>query len=206
MFNGLIREIAEVKSFDSNILTLKAKFRPNIGDSVACNGACLSVVRLFDDGFSVELSAETRSIIATKNLKGKIHIEPSMRLGDRIDGHLVQGHIDGLGVISKIQKNENGTDFYIKMPSNLLPFIANKGSIAVDGVSLTINEIKGDLMRLTLIPISMKDTLFGSYEVGREVNIETDLLARYAARIIGFTKKAQNSPTWDEIDSIMARF
>ncbi|MBF0928304.1 MAG: riboflavin synthase, partial [Campylobacter concisus] len=103
MFNGLIRELAEVISYSQNVLRLKAKFRPNLGDSIAVNGACLSVIKLYDDGFSVELSAESRTNVAVENLSGLVHIEPAMKLGERVDGHLMQGHIDFIGVISAIK-------------------------------------------------------------------------------------------------------
>lgn len=196
MFNGLIREIAEVVSFENNFLKLKAKFRPNLGDSVAVNGACLSVVSLFEGGFCVELSDESRKNLALENYKNKVHIEPAMRLGDRIDGHLLQGHIDGIGIIRAIENRQNSQDFYIEIPQNLMHLMANKGSIAVDGVSLTINEILDYGIRLTIIPLSLKDSLFGEFKVGRRVNLESDLLARYVERMLKFDNKL----TWQKAD------
>ncbi|EAJ3524383.1 riboflavin synthase, partial [Campylobacter coli] len=179
MFNGLIREIAKVKSYQNNVLNLKANYRPNLGDSVAVNGACLSVTKLHSDGFELELSHESRKHIAVQNLKDKVHIEPALRYGDRIDGHLMQGHIDFIGRLEKIEKDENGVDFYIALPKEAMKFMARKGSIGIDGVSLTINEIIENGVRLTIIPITFKETLFKEYEIGREINIESDLLARY---------------------------
>ena len=194
MFNGLIREIAEVVSFDGKNLRIRAKFRPeHIGDSIAINGACLSVTQIFTDGFCVEVSSETAAVIATGNFKGRVHIEPAMRLGERIDGHLVQGHIDGVGKITKINKLQSGFDFFIDLPKDLMPFVANKGSVAIDGVSLTI------------IPQTMKDTLFGEFKAGRAVNVETDLLARYAARILGF-KNEKESLSWDQVNLISSLY
>lgn len=198
MFNGLIREIATVKNYQNNILRLKAKHKPNLGDSIAVNGACLSVIENFDDGFCVELSLESRKHLATENFKDQVHIEPALRYGERIDGHLLQGHIDGIGELSKIEKMENGVDFYIKCPLNLMPFMANKGSIAIDGVSLTINEVFNDCIRLTIIPITFKETLFKNYTVGRKINIESDLLARYIHRQLTF----KQGLTWQEVDRI----
>ena len=189
MFNGLIREIDKVKNYQNNTLSLYAKHKPELGDSIAVNGACLSVTRLFEGGFELELSLETRNNIAYKNLKDFVHIEPALRYADKIDGHLLQGHIDGIGRLSKIQKRENGVDFYITVPSNLMKFMAKKGSVAIDGVSLTINEVFDDSIRLTIIPISFKETLFKNYELGREVNIESDLIARYLDRIVNFKDK-----------------
>ena len=102
MFTGLVREFGEVLGFQQNILTLKTKHRPKIGDSIAVNGACLTAIEIFNNGFSVELSEETQSHIALESYQGLVHIEPALRLQDRLDGHLVQGHIDGIGKIIKI--------------------------------------------------------------------------------------------------------
>ncbi|EAW7493874.1 TPA: riboflavin synthase [Campylobacter jejuni] len=199
MFNGLIREIAKVQSYQNNTLSLKAKYRPNLGDSIAVNGACLSVTKLYEGGFEVELSRESRTHIAIENLKDKVHIEPALRYGDRIDGHLVQGHIDFIGTLEKIQKDENGVDFYISLPKEAMKFIAEKGSIGVDGVSLTINEILKNGIRLTIIPITFKETLFKDYQVGRKINIESDLLARYIyAQLQGKNKGL----SWEEVERI----
>ncbi|EOI9809364.1 riboflavin synthase [Campylobacter jejuni] len=199
MFNGLIREIAKVQSYQNNTLSLKAKYCPNLGDSIAVNGACLSVTKLYEGGFEVELSRESRTHIVIENLKDKVHIEPALRYGDRIDGHLMQGHIDFIGTLEKIQKDENGVDFYISLPKEAMKFMAEKGSIAVDGVSLTINEILKNGIRLTIIPITFKETLFKDYQVGRKINIESDLLARYIyAQLQGKNKGL----SWEEVERI----
>ena len=199
MFNGLIREIAKVQSYQNNTLSLTAKHRPNLGDSIAVNGACLSVTKLYEGGFEVELSRESRTHIAIENLKDKVHIEPALRYGDRIDGHLMQGHIDFIGILEKIQTDENGVDFHITLPKEAMKFMAEKGSIAVDGVSLTINEILKNGIRLTIIPITFKETLFKDYQVGRKINIESDLLARYIyAQLQGKNKGL----SWEEVERI----
>ncbi|OCR86262.1 riboflavin synthase [Campylobacter fetus] len=201
MFNGLIREIAKVKSFDGKFLNLEAKFKPNLGDSIAINGACLSVVSLQNDGFSVELSSESSKVLALENYKDKVHMEPAMKIGDRIDGHLLQGHIDAVGEITSIKNLPSGTDFFVKLPKEVMHLVANKGSIAVEGVSLTINEVLQNVIRLTIIPISLKDTLFGEFKVGRRVNVETDLLARYTDRILSMKNKKNNGDlSWEEAD------
>ena len=283
MFNGLIREIAQVASFSGDLLQLRARYRPALGDSVAVNGACLSVTRLFADGFAVQLSSETASVIAMQNLRGPVHIEPAMRIGDRIDGHLIQGHVDAVGEIYKISKLASGVDFFIRAPLHIAPLLAPKGSVAIDGVSLTINEVlegggthgrnfngqcldggnfthkepcganfsgassfgqnssdsnsvrdlnplgvnlkseaQSCAIRLTIIPLTLKDTLFGSYKIGRRVNIETDLLARYVAAQLGFaggrlvrgtdtarTDSAdgeQDGLSWDAVDKILSLY
>lgn len=210
MFNGLIREIAQVASYSQNTLRLKASYRPNLGDSVAVNGACLSVTQLHADGFSVELSAETRAHIVMENLRGRMHIEPAMRLADRVDGHLLQGHVDAIGEVVRIERRENGVDFYINLPSSVMPLMANKGSIAVEGVSLTINEVLSTGVRLTIIPITFRESLFGEFEPGRRVNVESDLLARYVARQLEFGRGAQNGGkseiSWDESQHIASLY
>ena len=183
MFNGLIREIAKVKSFSNNTLTLKSKYIPKIGDSVAVNGVCLTATKIFIDGFSVELSPETQSKIAIENYKNLVHIEPAMRLSDRIDGHLLQGHIDCIGEILEIKNNKNSYDVIIKIPTEYMKFVIDKGSIAVDGVSLTINETWVDRFRLTIIPHTFENTLFKYYKIHQKVNIETDMFARYVYKM-----------------------
>ena len=190
MFNGLIREIAKVKSFSNNKLLLKSKYIPNIGDSVAVNGACLTTTKVYDDGFEVELSSETQSKVALENYKNLVHIEPAMRLSDRVDGHLVQGHIDCIGEILETKKVNNSYDFVIKIPSEFTKFIINKGSIAVDGVSLTVNDVLSDRFRLTIIPHTFENTLFKTYKIHQRVNIETDMFARY---IYNMFKKQPNN-------------
>ena len=283
MFNGLIREIAQVASFSGDSLRLRARYRPALGDSVAVNGACLSVTRLFADGFTVQLSSETARVIAAQNLRGPVHIEPAMRLGERIDGHLIQGHVDAVGEIYKISKLASGVDFFIRAPLHIAPLLAPKGSVAIDGVSLTINEVlegggthgrnfngqgldganfthkeprganfssvslrepnssgsnsvrdpnslgtnlksgvQSCAIRLTIIPLTLKDTLFGSYKIGRRVNIETDLLARYVAAQLRFvggqpvrgmntardesTASGKEGLSWDAVDKILSLY
>ncbi|MDY3133231.1 MAG: riboflavin synthase [Campylobacter lanienae] len=197
MFNGLIREIGVVRSFDGKNLSIKATHKPNLGDSIAVNGACLSVTKIDKDGFVVELSSESTRILALENYKNRVHIEPAMKIGDRIDGHLIQGHIDAIGVIRDIKRLSSGVDFIIELPNEILHLIAKKGAIAVEGVSLTINDINSNLTRLTLIPISMKDTLFGEFQIGRRVHIESDILARYIDRILN---SKNQTLTWQQAD------
>lgn len=202
MFTGLIREMAKVESFSNNILTLKAEYIPKIGDSIAVNGACLTVIKIGNKNFSVELSPESSSILALENYKNEVHIEPAMQMGDRFEGHIVQGHIDCVGVVEKIEKNGNSTDFYIKVPKEFLKYIISKGSVAIYGVSLTINEVLKSSFRLTIIPHTIQNTLFRNYKVGSKVNIETDMFARYIYNM--FNKK--DNLSWSDVDRIMAAY
>ena len=204
MFTGLIREMATVQSYRNNELRLKAKYTPNIGDSIAINGACLTVVKLTPGSFTVELSPETQTHIATQNLKGKVHMEPAMAMGDRFEGHIVQGHVDCIGEITQIKNNGNSTDFFIAIEEEFRHFLVPKGSITVDGVSLTINEVTKDGFRLTIIPHTVKESLFGEYTQGHKVNIETDMFARYIFHL--FKPKANKSVSWDDISKISALY
>jgi riboflavin synthase len=183
VFNGLIREVAKVKNFSNNKLSIRSDYSPKIGDSMAVNGACLTVVEILQDGFVVELSEETQQKIAIENYKNLVHIEPAMRVGDRIDGHFLQGHIDCVGEILGIHKNKIGYDVIIKIPVEFMKFVVDKGSVAVDGVSLTVNETWKDRFRLTIIPHTFENTLFKYYKIHQKVNIETDMFARYIYKI-----------------------
>jgi len=203
VFTGLIREMAKVLSFQNNFLTLKAHYTPNIGDSIAVNGACLTVVKVSHESFTVELSPESQKILAMENYKGEVHIEPALQMGDRFEGHIVQGHVDCLGTIKTISNNGNSTDFIVQLPKEFLRYIIPKGSVTIDGVSLTINEVLKESFRLTIIPHTIKNTLFKNYKIGSRVNVETDMFARY---IYTMFKHKENDLSWDKVDAIMARY
>ena len=204
MFTGLIREMAQVQSFNNNFLTLKAEYTPKIGDSIAINGACLTVVKTTKTTFTVELSPESQNLLAMENYKNEVHIEPAMMMGDRFEGHIVQGHVDCLGTISSIKNNGNSTDFFVSLDSSFTRYIIPKGSIAIDGVSLTVNEVLKDSFRLTIIPHTVKNTLFKNYKVGTKVNLETDMFARYIFNM--FKKDDKSSMSWSDVDNIMATY
>ncbi len=199
MFTGLIREIAKAKVKGDKI-AINAKYRPSMGDSVAVNGACLSVVDIFDSGFMVEVSHETKSIISLENYNGNVHIEPAMRLSDRVEGHILQGHVDCLGEVQKLEKKGGNYDIFIKVPKEFIRFVIPKGSIAVDGVSLTVNEVYSESFRLTIIPVTYKNSIMQEYKQGRRVNIETDMFARYIYHIF---KKDKNY-SWSDIERVMS--
>lgn len=205
MFTGLIREIATVKSFVGSTLTLRSKYEADIGDSIAINGACLTVVKVNQDGFSVELSPESQKLLAIENYKKEVHIEPAMAMGDKFEGHIVQGHIDTIGVIKEIKKSGNSYDVFVNVTKKDIPYIVPKGSITIDGVSLTVNEVFDNYFRLTIIPHTMKETLFKNYKKGSRVNIETDMFARYIAHIIKHQTKS-TSLSWNEIDTMNSVF
>jgi riboflavin synthase len=126
-----------------------------------------------------------------------------MRLSDRLEGHIVQGHVDTVGTITEISKSEKAYDFFIEVDEKFIKFIIPKGSITVDGVSLTVNSVDANSFRLTIIPHTMKNTLFETYQIGSKVNIETDMFARYLYHMFG---NKESSVSWDTIEGIMARY
>ncbi|PAF46626.1 riboflavin synthase subunit alpha [Helicobacter sp. 12S02634-8] len=203
MFTGLVREIAKVEKFQNNILYLRSSYRPTLGDSIAVNGACLTVIKLTPSGFGLELSSHTQEKIASENYKHLVHIEPALRADSRIDGHFVQGHIDGIGTIQSITPHKNQIDFVIQTSQDILNLIIPQGSITIEGVSLTIAEIFSNSFKLTIIPYTFKHTLFHTYKPQRRVNIETDVLVRSIALLLKQRDKQQNLHSWEAIDSMI---
>jgi len=205
MFTGLIREIATVKSYRNNILTIASTHKAKLGDSIAINGVCLTVIRVNSDGFDLELADETRAIIDESKLRAEVHLEPAMQMSDRFEGHIVQGHVDCVGEVEKIVKRENGTDFFIKVEPRYITYIIPKGSITIDGISLTVNDVYEDSFRLTIIPHTLENTLMKHYQVGTRLNIETDLFARYIDHILAHRSK-RKTMGWDEIDAMQMSY
>ena len=205
MFTGLIREIATVKSYRNNILTIQSTHKAKLGDSIAINGVCLTVIKVNPDGFDLELADETRSIIDESKISGKVHLEPAMQMNDRFEGHIVQGHVDCIGEVERIVKRENGTDFFIKVAPQYIAHIIPKGSITIDGISLTVNDVYENSFRLTIIPHTLNHTLMKTYKVGTKLNIETDLFARYIDHILAHRSK-KKPMGWDEVDAIQMSY
>jgi len=201
MFTGLIREIATVKNYSNNILTIVSKHQAKVGDSIAINGVCLTIIKLNSDGFDLELADETRSIVDESKVTGEVHLEPAMQMSDRFEGHIVQGHVDCVGVVESIIERENGTDFIVKVDPKYIAHIVPKGSITIDGISLTVNDVHKDSFRLTIIPHTLQNTLMKNYTIGTKLNIETDVFARYIEHILTY-RNQKESISWEEIDSL----
>lgn len=154
-----------------------------IGDSIAVNGACLTVVSLSAHAFDVDISRETLACVAGFERGAHVNLEKAMRLSDRLGGHLVSGHVDGVGVVERFEAAGDNRLLEISVPQELERYIARKGSIAVDGVSLTVNEVAGNRFAANLIPHTITHTHFGRLAAGARVNVEIDLIARYVERM-----------------------
>ncbi|WRC29095.1 riboflavin synthase [Helicobacter pylori] len=203
MFSGIIHQIARVKSFQNNILSVESDLNPKLGDSIAINGACLTAIESSKTHFSVELSQKTQNSVALENYKDLVHIEPALKADASLDGHFVQGHIDAIGVIEKIIHCSNQVDFFISTSKETLLLCVEQGSIAIDGVSLTLSKVEEKGFWLTIIPYTLENTLFKTYKLKRRVNIETDMLVRSVASILKKTKGFEKNFSWNDADALI---
>lgn len=193
MFTGIITDLAEVASVDLNaardarfeIVTHYDLTTVPIGASIAHNGVCLTVVAKSGDRYAVEVSAETlsKTTLGSWQAGRKINLERPLSLGDELGGHMVSGHVDGGAKVVSITPDGASKRFVFEAPKPLARFIAPKGSVALDGVSLTVNEVEGARFGINVIPHTQEVTTFGNLAVGDPVNLEIDLLARYVARL-----------------------
>lgn len=167
-----------------------------LGDSVAVFGVCLTVEELSPpDGFVVVCGQETlhASILGDLKIGQKVHLERAMRLGDRLDGHIVQGHVDGVGTVIDVYQAQESWILWVEVPTSLLKYIAVKGSVCLNGVSLTINDVQDSRFRCNIIPHTIRETVFEQLRRGDQINIEIDVIARYVERMLqlGSTNEAQ---------------
>ena len=157
-----------------------------IGESIAVNGVCLTAVALHDDGFETDVSLETLDVTALKSLSpgSAVNLEPAISLGERLGGHLVSGHVDCVGCVTSRSIDARSVRLVIEIPSEYAHYVAKKGSVCIDGVSLTVNEVSAGTFELNIIPHTADVTIIGEYAVGTMVNVEVDLLARYLERLV----------------------
>lgn len=202
MFTGLIREVAKVESYQNGELKVLSDYKAKVGDSIAINGVCLTVTKVLNSGFILNVASETRSIVDESKFTGQVHMEPAMQMGDRFEGHIVQGHVDCIGEVVKIVSLGNGVDYYIKVPKEQIAYIVPKGSITIDGISLTVNDVFDESFRLTIIPHTLENTLIKEYKVGTKVNIETDMFARYIEHMLSHKNQSKKGLDWADIDAI----
>ena len=161
--------------------------RVGLGDSIACDGVCLTVEAVSPpDRFTVAAGAETLASTTIGGLRvgGSLHLERALRLGDRLDGHLVAGHVDGLGTVCSVERQRESVVIHVDAPERLARYLAAKGSITVDGVSLTVNEVQGRRFRVNVVPYTADETRLGALRAGADVNLEVDLIARYVERLL----------------------
>jgi riboflavin synthase len=191
MFTGIIAavgRIAEVTHAEGGIrlridATSLSLDDVALGDSIAVSGVCLTVVSLHERAFDVDVSQETLACIAGFERGSAVNLEKALRLADRLGGHLVSGHIDGVGRVERFEEMGDNRRLEIDVPTDLARYIARKGSVAVDGVSLTVNAVNGSRFTVNLIPHTLAGTTFSTLRPGARVNIEIDLLARYIERM-----------------------
>jgi riboflavin synthase len=164
-----------------------------VGDSIAVNGVCLTAVELPGDGFVADVSRETLSLTGLGQLEpgGRVNLEKALTLATRLGGHLVSGHVDGLGKVVERHDDARSVRFAIDAPPELARYIAHKGSITVDGVSLTVNAVDGRRFELNIVPHTLQETIMGDYAAGRRVNLEVDLVARNLERLLLGEKAAE---------------
>lgn len=154
-----------------------------VGDSISVNGACLTAVAVRRNGFDADVSRETIACTTGFRTGDGVNLEKALRLADRLGGHLVTGHVDGVGIVTHCERVGDNTRFAIAAPAALAKYVARKGSIAVDGVSLTVNDVQDHAFNVNLIPHTLSMTTLGAIAAGARVNLEVDLLARYAERL-----------------------
>ena len=193
MFTGIIEEMGAVTSLHKTLSGTRMTILAStvigdlkIGDSVSVNGACLTVVSKDERNFSVEVSPETLLVTTLGRLTtgAPVNLERAMKLNERIGGHLVAGHIDGVGTIRSREQEGNAIFFTIEPPQEILRYCVVKGSVTVDGISLTINEVSGKSVSVAIIPHTAKVTTLGLKQVGDTVNMESDLIGKYVERLL----------------------
>jgi len=200
MFTGIIKAIGTIERIEKKggdlRLTITSAELPwseyAIGESISINGVCLTAVEFLRNGFVADVSLETIDVTALANLAegSKLNLEPSISVGERLGGHLVSGHVDGVGCIKTRETDARSVRLSVEIPAEVSRYIAKKGSVCIDGVSLTVNEVSGNTFGVNIIPHTAEVTIIGGYQVGTEVNIEVDLLARYVERLLGSSEES----------------
>ncbi|MCI5060072.1 MAG: riboflavin synthase [Alphaproteobacteria bacterium] len=194
MFTGIIKDIGMVQSVckqEGEDLRLRIQTSldlsgSEIGASIACAGCCLTVIEKAGNSFDVEVSAESisKTTIGEWEVGAKINLEPALKMGDDLGGHIVSGHVDGLGSCVEVKPEGDSHRLKFELPQELAGFIAPKGSITLDGISLTVNEVEGNVFGVNIIPHTWEMTTLGGIKEGQQVHIEIDMLARYVARLL----------------------
>lgn len=194
MFTGIIESEGKLKKIEP----VKGDYRMTIqvgkmslddvkiGDSIACNGVCLTAIALESDAYVADVSAETLKVTTLGKLQlgSPVNLEKALRLQDRLGGHLVSGHVDGVGEVVAIEQEARSWRYQIRAPKALSRYIAAKGSICINGISLTVNHVDGDVFDVNIVPHTRQETTIRTFQVSTQVNLEVDLLARYIERML----------------------
>lgn len=205
MFTGIIEATGKLVELNANQGDLTVRVSsPNLdmsdvqlGDSIATNGVCLTVIEKFNDGFRADVSNETLKLtqFAQYKLGQTVNLEKALQPVSRLGGHLVSGHIDGIATVTAIEPNARATEYWLAAPSELMKYIPYKGSVAIDGISLTVNEIKENQFKLTIVPHTAQETTIAEFKVGSKINLEVDQIARYLERLVLGAKEPAHSST-----------
>jgi riboflavin synthase len=190
VFTGLVREVGRVVSFDGSRLSVESSLAAAIGDSVSVNGCCLTVVDGDRRTLAFDAVPETlaRTGLGRLDAGAAVNLEPALRAGEPLGGHYVQGHVDGVGRVRSLEPEGGGARMWVDPPAELLRYCVEKGSIAVDGVSLTIADLDEEGFAVALVPHTLAATTLGTLEPGSEVNLEADVLAKYVERLTSPTR------------------
>ena len=208
MFTGIIAAIGKVRTVTPVAGDLRLQIDTQrldlsdviLGDSIAVNGVCLTVIAMDNTSVSFDVSTETleRSSLGQAQEGSPVNLEKAMAVGDRLGGHIVSGHVDGLGEVLSMEEEARSIKFRFAVPSSLERYIAEKGSVCIDGTSLTVNQVGSGWFEVNIIPHTLQETIISEYRVGTQVNLEVDLLARYLERLLSpAAKTAASEPFAD---------
>ena len=209
MFTGIIEALGNIadlqpKGGDMALVVNTGKLDMSdvaLGDSIAVNGVCLTAIAMTDGSFTADVSRETLSLTSLGNLSkdSKVNLEKALTLQTRLGGHMVSGHVDGLGEVVSRHNDGRSERFGIKAPDDIARYIAAKGSITIDGVSLTVNRVDGAYFEINIVPHTLQETIISHYQAGTAVNLEVDVVARYLERLIqGGSLESANASTITE--------
>jgi riboflavin synthase len=201
MFTGIIQAVGTIAGLESRAGDVRLRLRTGkldltdvrLGDSIAVNGVCLTAVDLPGDGFAADVSRETLSLTTLGDLApgSRVNLEKALTLATRLGGHLVSGHVDGVGRVVERRDDARSVRFVVEAPAELARYVAHKGSICVDGTSLTVNAVSGARFDLNIVPHTLEETIMSDYSPGTRVNLEVDLVARYLERLLLGERAAQ---------------
>lgn len=198
MFTGIVAAVGTVDSIELRDGEGRFRFATGklpldnlrLGDSIAVNGCCLTVVEFDATGFSADLSRETidRTTMADRAMGDRVNLERALALGEELGGHLVTGHVDGVGTVGELRADGESVRLTIAAPDEIARYIAAKGSVCVDGTSLTVNAVNGSVFSMMIVPHTQAETVIADYTQGTRVNIEVDIIARYLERLLQYTR------------------